>query len=106
MTSEDKKKHTKLLEEFERNRTFFEDTCYQITKDVLASYRIYRQAYMSRCFIGPHTRKMMSNADDIMMKIAGRLKANCHADVSHAEIDKKCTSITSILKVLNSISSY
>ena len=106
MTSEDKKKHTKLLEEFERNRTFFEDTCHQSTKDVLASYRIYRQAYMSRCFIGPHARKMMLNADDIMMKIAGRLKANCHADVSHAEIDKKCTSITSILKVLNSISSY
>ena len=42
MTSEDKKKHAKVLEEFERNRTFFEDTCHQSTKDVLASYRIYR----------------------------------------------------------------
>ena len=106
MPSEDKKKHAKVLEEFERNRTFFDDTCHQSTNDVLASFRIYRQAYMSQCFIGPHARKMMLNADDIMTTIACRLKSNCHANVSHAQIDKKYMHITSVLKVLNSISSY
>jgi len=106
MSAEEMKKEKKVIDEYESNRTFFEDTCHQSTKDVLASYRIYRQAYMSRCFIGPHARKMMMNAEDIMHKIECNLKENCHATVDHTEIKDKCDSIKRILLVLNSISSY
>ena len=61
---------------------------------------------MSRCFIGPHARKMMMNADDIMGKIKTNLKENCHETVDHNEIEVYCESVRKILLVLNSISSY
>ena len=47
MSVEESKKQRKEIEEYENNRTFFEDTCHQSTKAVLASYRIYRRIYVT-----------------------------------------------------------
>ena len=96
----------KALDEYEKNRTFFENTCNRETKDVLTQYRIYRQAYMSRCFIGPHVMKLMKNSETIMHSIADNLKNNCHREVDQHDIESKYDSVKSILKVLNTISSY
>ena len=63
------KTQKKALDEYEKNRTFFENTCNRKTKDVLAQYRIYRQAYISMCFIGSHVMKLMKNAEEIINKI-------------------------------------
>ena len=106
MSVQEIKQHKKSIEEYDKKHTFFENSCHRTTKEVLATYRIYRQAYMSRCFIGPHVQKLMQNAEAIMLKIETNLKANCHPQVDHAEVHQKCVSVRDLLKVLNTVSSY
>ena len=48
----------------------------------------------------------MLNVDGIMTNFECSLKATCHTAVNYVEIDDKYMSITSMHRVLNSISSY
>ena len=94
-----------IVERYEKNRTFFENTIMSSTEDILAKWRIYRQAYMSRCFIGPHVEILMKNADEIMDEIKVIMIQHRHEDVNENDIKVHCDRTKKILKALNVISS-
>ena len=104
-TMKELKERKVIVERYEKNRTFFENTIMSSTEDILAKWRIYRQAYMSRCFIGPHVEILMKNADEIMDEIKVVMIEHRHEDVNENDIIVHCERTKRILKALNVISS-
>lgn len=106
LTMEDLKSNKDLVEKFNKKQNYAEDLCLQSRKKTLAKHRIYRQAFLSRSFIGPHLKKLMDRSNVIMSEICNNLKQHCHQDVDHAVIDVYCERLQGVLDSLNTISSY
>ena len=95
------------LQSFEDNRLSIEANLLKLVAGRLAEYRIFRQAFHSRTFIGPHIKMMCRKADEIMGKIRGDLKAHCRDPLKNPpKIDKVCDAVTTLLKDFNKINSY
>ena len=103
MNVQELKNNQDLVKAYASNRHYDQNKCLQATKDILAEYRVHRQAFTSRNFIGPHGRKLMANHDDIIDKISEKLKEHCHRDVSHEDIDSYSGKVKSILASLDAI---
>ena len=105
MNLESLKVNQSLVKTHAEGRNYTDDMCLQSTKDILTSNRVNRQAFLSRCFIGPHGRKLMNNNNDIINDISGKLKEHCHRTVNHDDIDEYCGKVKDILISLDSICS-
>jgi len=86
---EEKSRLEKIIKEFDDAREFGEENdCEHCMEEVLETFNVWKQAFASCKFIGPHIRLLLDNLVPFMDSVRLVLKNNKHSDVTDAECDE------------------